>query len=452
MPAKPRNRMLFLRLVLGSGMMWLGLAVALAVAVFVAPRYFADLTTLKVAVVEGSDDARLIAGLAKLLPHAASRLNFQIVPVADPGAAAAAMEEGRADLAVVRADVALPSNGATILTLHQDLALIVGHSARIKTIADLAHKRIGILQDRPENRLLLEAILAQAALKPGDFEMVPLQIKDIAGAFERKQVDAVFSLAPLGGSSNDALVAAVSLGTKAGAVIVDVPGAEGIAKHRPMFHALEIPASYFGAAPQLPAEDMDVLGVDYLLQARVTLDETIVASLTRPLFVIRPQVAVALPLASGMAKPEDEKTSARPLHVGAAAYYADNEKSFLDRYADWIYLGAMFTGVLGLPFTFLAGLRRAGVKQAAQGVIDDLIAARENACAALPGVDLVALEARVDALLTLGLQHARKGHYDEATLPILRLAMDEARAAVLDLRGRAGAAERGNVTLLRVPV
>ena len=451
---KRPTKFVFIRFVLGSSMIWIALLFGLITAIVLVPRYFSTFTTLKIAVATGGEDEQLISAINEFLPTTTSRVKFDIIGVANADAAAKAMESGKADLAVVRADVHLPANGGTILTLHHDAALFVARSASFKDIGDLAKKgkrgkkRIGVLPDTPENHLLLLAILRESAVSEADLDLIPVKPGEITPDLWNK-VDVVMSVGPLGSHENDVLVTTAAAGTASGAEILDGPGADGIALHRPIFHAVSIPQGYFGAAVTIPDDGLSVLGVDYLLQARASLDETTVSTLTRRLFVIRPQVAAKMPLAASMERPEDEKTSAHPLHVGAAAYYADNEKSFLDRYSDMIYLGAMLLGILGSPIALLRGLRNAGARHAAQKTIDDLIAARERGCAAMTLADLAELEPEVDSLLTAGLRHARNGDYDEDTMPVLRLAMDEARAAVLDLRARIVPGDRSNVTLLR---
>ncbi len=451
---KRRAKFVFLRLIFGSSMIWIALLLALMTAIVLVPRYFSAFTTLKVAVATGGADEQLISTINEFLPTTTSRLQFSLVGVADADAAARAMETGKADLAVVRGDVRLPANGATILTLHHDAALFVARSASFKDIGDLAkkgkraRKRIGILPETPENHQLLLAILRESAVSDADLEILPVKSAEI-NAEMWNRLDVVMSVGPLGSRDNDILVTTAAAGTTSGAAILDGPGADGIALHRPIFHAVSIPQGYFGAAVTIPDDGLSVLGVDYLLQARANLDETTVSTLTRRLFVIRPQVAAKMPLASSMERPEDEKTSAHPLHVGAAAYYSDNEKSFLDRYSDMIYLGAMLLGILGSPIALLRGLRNAGTRHAAQKVIDDLIAARERACDAKAFADLAELDPHVDRLLSAALRHARHGDYDEDAMAVLRLAMDEARAAMVDLRGRMVPPDRSNVTLLR---
>jgi hypothetical protein len=65
-----------------------------------------------------------------------------------------------------------------------------------------------------------------------------------------------------------------------------------------------------------------------------------------------------VPIAAAMEKPDTEKGSAEAVHPGAAAYYDNNEKSFMDRYGDWLYIGAMGFSGLGSVIAAMFGLTR----------------------------------------------------------------------------------------------
>ena len=65
-------------------------------------------------------------------------------------------------------------------------------------------------------------------------------------------------------------------------------------------------------------------------------------------------VAAASPLANRMEEPSTEKSAAFPVHPGAAAYLDGDEESFLDKYSDLIYIGAMLMSVLASAAAALA--------------------------------------------------------------------------------------------------
>jgi hypothetical protein len=59
------------------------------------------------------DNAKLIGAIARHLERDRGRIRFVVLPVDDLEQSAKALEQGRADLAVIRSDIAIPQNGAT---------------------------------------------------------------------------------------------------------------------------------------------------------------------------------------------------------------------------------------------------------------------------------------------------------------------------------------------------
>ena len=75
--------------------------------------------------------------------------------------------------------------------------------------------------------------------------------------------------------------------------------------------------------------------------ARSSLPDSVAADVTRLLFSERLSIAQIAPLASQIEAPSTTKGAALPVHPATAAYLDDEEKSFFDRYSDFIYIGAM---------------------------------------------------------------------------------------------------------------
>jgi hypothetical protein len=59
------------------------------------------------------DNAKLIGAIARHLERDRGRIRFVVLPVDDLEQSAKALEQRRADLAVIRSDIAIPQNGAT---------------------------------------------------------------------------------------------------------------------------------------------------------------------------------------------------------------------------------------------------------------------------------------------------------------------------------------------------
>jgi hypothetical protein len=140
------------------------------------------------------------------------------------------------------------------------------------------------------------------------------------------------------------------------------------------------------------------------------------------------------PIAAAMEKPDTDKGSADAVHPGAAAYYDNNEKSFMVQYGDWLYIGAMAFSGLGSAIAAMFGLTRARARKVALALIDQLIEVKQIAHTTMELPRLGGLEAQIEDLSTKGLRFARDNNFDEAGLAALRLAIDEARRAINDQR------------------
>ena len=64
--------------------------------------------------------------------------------------------------------------------------------------------------------------------------------------------------------------------------------------------------------------------------------------------------AAMTPLANRMEEPSTDKAAPFPAHPGAVAYLDGEEETFLDKYSDFIYIGAMLLSVLASAAAALA--------------------------------------------------------------------------------------------------
>jgi len=108
-------------------------------------------------------------------------------PVDDLAQSAKALEQGRADLAVIRSDIAIPRNGATVVILHNDIAVLAAPAGSTITKASaLLKKRVGLFPATASNATLLDAILAAYGIDPGQFSISMLSGDDLATIVSQK--------------------------------------------------------------------------------------------------------------------------------------------------------------------------------------------------------------------------------------------------------------------------
>src|SRR5262249_19057339 len=112
------------------------------------------------------------------------------------------------------------------------------------------------------------------------------------------------------------------------------------------------------------------------------------------------------------------------------AYYDAGEKSFFDRYGDWIYVGAMLLGGVGSGLATVVSSLRARSRRAALAVIDRLIDIRRKAHEAQDADTLRSLSDAVNDASDRVLHGAGKSLWAERGLESFRVAIDEARHAI----------------------
>src|SRR5918993_1385540 len=97
-------------------------------------------TTLKVAVgAVGSENTRLVVALSQYLARERATVRLRLVLTDGVEGSARALEEDKADLAVVRTDVAMPVKAQTATILHRGAALKTGRRGARGRHRDRAH-------------------------------------------------------------------------------------------------------------------------------------------------------------------------------------------------------------------------------------------------------------------------------------------------------------------------
>ncbi|MFK5088296.1 hypothetical protein ACI4A4_27580, partial [Klebsiella pneumoniae] len=89
--------------------------------------------------------------------------------------------------------------------------------------------------------------------------------------------------------------------------------------------------------------------------ARKGLSDATVAAFTRQLFAIRQSLKNDFPLAAKIETPDTDKDATIPVHPGAAAFVDGEEKTFLDRYSDYIWWSLMAFSAMGSAGAWFAG-------------------------------------------------------------------------------------------------
>ena len=188
-----------------------GLA-ALGAAVAAGALWFERPAHLSVAVARMDEpDRALIESAARLLRRTRNAARLQLQVVDDAAAASEAVDAHRADLAVIRTDVAIPGDAQTVVILHRDSAVLMAPaSSGLKGIADLPGHTLGVVRLGAGNRGLITTVLSEADLKPDSVTLVELSPEEVGEALRSKRVAAVMAVDVISSSALRDVVRSVS--------------------------------------------------------------------------------------------------------------------------------------------------------------------------------------------------------------------------------------------------
>jgi len=322
-------------------------------------------------------------------------------------ASAKALESGEADLAIVRSDIAMPSNGLTIAIFRRDnLVLIVSGHSRLNSFQQLAGKKIALLKmDSAERNeglsRLLDGVLAYYGITPGKVRREFLAIDEIGVAVAKNQVDAVLALGPSGLGSISKAIGTIAKATQASPKLIGEKQAAAIAKSIPGTEPNEVDEGAFGGAKPKPEEAMNTLAVTIRLVGRHSLPDFATGEIARLLTLSKAQLIATSPFARNIEAPDSEDGSNLPVHPGAAAYFEGEQDSLVDSAFGIFYLISIILGVLGSAFVWIFGIGKKGSAIEREIDVKLLLIMREARNADLPRLDR--METEIDEVVAAAL-------------------------------------------------
>jgi TRAP transporter TAXI family solute receptor len=452
-------------------MMFVTLAGILAVVAALAGSYYFAMRpeTLRIAVgPANSDDIKVVQALTQAFTQSHGYVRLRPLQTDGAAASAQALADGKADLAVIRGDLEVPKNAQAVATLRKNVAVlwvppaakVRGRGrkagAKITKITQLAGRRIGVVGRTQANVNLLKVILQQYGVDPGKVEIVQFPAGEAAEAIRNQKADAYLAAGPVNSKiTADAIAASTRDGGTPKFLAID--SSEAIAQNHPMYEAAEIPAGAFGGSPAKPDDEVKTISFSHHIVARRALSESMVAAFTRQLFAARRAVMSEFPLAAKIETPDTDKDAAIPVHPGAAAFVDGEEKTFLDRYSDFIWWGLMGLSAMGSAGAWFAGYlkkdERSNNSSMRERLLEMIAAARH--CDSADELDRMQTEA--DNILHDTLQCFEHGAIEEGALTAFNIALEQFHHAVADRRAllismsqnlqRAGAQFRATGTL-----
>jgi TRAP transporter TAXI family solute receptor len=428
--------------------MFITLAGVLAIVGTVAGIYYFAMRPeiLRIAVgPANSDDVKVVQALTQAFTQTRSHIRLRPIQTEGAAASAKALEEGKADLAIIRGDLDVPKNAQAVATLRKNVAVLwVPPPAKVKgkkpgpkitKIAQLAGRRIGVVGRTPANVNLLKVILQQYGVDPAKVEIVQFPASEAADAIRSQKADAYLAAGPV----NSKITAdAINASTRDGGAptFLAIDSAEAIAQNHPMYEASEIPAGAFGGAPDKPDDEVKTISFSHHIVARKSLSESTVAAFTRQLFAIRQSVMSEFPLAAKIETPDTDKDAAIPVHPGAAAFVDGEEKSFLDRYSDYIWWGLMALSAMGSAGAWFAGYLKKDERNTNTTLRERLLDMIPKARRSESAEELDAMQTEADDILRDTLHCFDHGAIEEGALSAFNIALDQFHNAVADRRAQ----------------
>ena len=418
---------------------WLGMTAgsfALAALIAFALYQYSRPATLKVAVgPPKGEDARLMSAIAGHLGRERAAVRLRVIEKAGPQEAAAALDKGEVDLAVVRRDLAMSATGQAVIVLRTSMVAILPLPGVIaKRIGDLAGRRVGVVGRGRENVHVLEAILRHYGVDTDGVQIVPIEPDEIGPTVSERRADVLFVAAPVDSKEmNDAVGA---IWHEGGApTFVPISEAEALEQRLSVYESGETVAGAFGGNPPQPPKSVTTIGFSHYLVARNSLSEQTIGELAKLLLGVRFSLAAAFPAVNRIKAADTDKDAPVAVHPGAAAYFDGEQKTFLERYSDFVYLGVMFASILASAAAALGTYGRLSErandhKTMVRSALDLMAQARGAESVA----QLDQLQRETDDLLTGTLEKFAGGGVDETSMRSFGLALDQARRAIEERR------------------
>jgi TRAP transporter TAXI family solute receptor len=443
-----RKRQSYALLILAAGM--LAFCVAAGTLYYVLRP-----TTLRIAVgPAGSDDQKLIQLMAQTFAREGSSVRLSPVTTEGTAESIALFTDGKADLAVARGDLNLPTNAESVAILRKNVVVLWAPSGlpakgskkqptpKIKSLDELAGHRVGVIGRTQTNVALLRSILKESGINPDKVTISQFATNQIGEMARDQSVDAFMAVGPLKSKITvDAIAATATARGEPKFLPIDV--ADAIAKKNPIYESEEIPASIFGSSPQRPEDKVDTVAVNHLIIAPKSLSDTAVAAFARQLFTNRQQLARELPTASQIEKPDTEKDAALPAHAGAAAYIDGNERTFLEKYTDYIWGAILILSGLGSVGAWFKHYWNSDEREVYVGHRDELLDLISRVRKAETPQELAEMQNTADSILRHALDCYDDGAVEDGDLSVIGLALEQFHHAVADRRVVLNAGEAG---------
>ena len=383
----------------------------------------------------GAETDRVVRAFERSFAADRGTVRFRVIPTSGASESARALDEGRAQFAVVRSDADISDTGQTVAILNRRPVVIVARRDEgIEGFVDLARKRVGIVRVTDSNKGLFDRISAGFDFAKDSITTIELDIAQATDALLRDRVDALVIAAPPGSSVMSQIM--TTLGRELGdnLRIVGVEGSQGIAVRFVGIESTEVPQGAFGGTPARPLQTFSTISIAYRVVARRDVAASTVADVARAIDDGRITLARDLPLALRIEIPESDANFGLPVHPGATAYLDGESFTFFDQWGDIILYLMWGLSMVVSALVAAVGLMSRRRREEAMAGLDGLVGL-VDAVRIAPDIEaLERLDNETDAIFRAAISAARSHLIDADSLAAYRLGVDEVRRLIGERR------------------
>ena len=291
-------------------------------------------------------EARFAARLATVLKNNSSRLRLKIVPNGDNAKALSQFDRREANLAILRTDARIPPRARAVAILEHDVFLLISPSGKkIKSVADLKKRKIAVVADSESSAALVRTILE---LPDSPDAATRVQLAPPGTTVDKlfaSGFGAVMKIAHASQIVKDKGYAQIA--RRGGFTLNPIDSAKAIARKYPAISEETVATGMLSASPVLPEEDVDTIGLEWLLVAQSKLSTTTVGDLARLIYENKAELGLENGFATRIEPAATDKDAFIVAHPGAAEYINDEQKSFVERYSDLMYFALAALSIIG---------------------------------------------------------------------------------------------------------
>jgi hypothetical protein len=170
------------------------------------------------------------------------------------------------------------------------------------------------------------------------------------------------------------------------------------------------------------------------LVATPLTDNDTVADLVRHLYLIRQNISAAIPGAGLMAAPDVDEETSFLIHPGVRAYVNGEQRTWFDKYSDYLYLALFLGSGIGSVAAGLFGWMRASGRKGPEVPVQRIEAVLDAVRDAKTAQELDAAERETDEIFRSVFGLGAEGKLSPDRIASFDLAMGELRSRIATRR------------------